>query len=227
MSEAGVTSDATALAAARFVMRLLVIQKNGYTNGEIRIRPELHLHPLSHPRRLHQNLHQVHLAPRPWPPQGKSSIFAKDTQNQIIQIQQNFSKQPTAVVQQDQESQGLEILNSGLDIFPHTTSTTIPPPVMQSGPEDSPQVTEHSNSNSSTLPSSHIGNTSYQLPSRITRGIPRQQYDPNPKAKVKYHIANNVSLHRLSSSYPSFVCQLSTVFIPSTVEEALKDPKWT
>ncbi|CAL2233068.1 unnamed protein product [Prunus armeniaca] len=32
-------------------------------------RPEPHLHLLSHPRRLHQNLHKVHLAPRPWPPQ--------------------------------------------------------------------------------------------------------------------------------------------------------------
>lgn len=102
MSEAGVSSDATALVAARFkqsrlptqnsgstrnrppmkctkcgldnhqlraVMRSLVIQKDGFTKGERGIRAEPHSHQLSHPKRLDRNLHQVHLAPRPWPPQ--------------------------------------------------------------------------------------------------------------------------------------------------------------
>ncbi|CAB4284311.1 unnamed protein product [Prunus armeniaca] len=93
MSEAGVNSDATAFAAARSKqfqpnnhsadltrnrppikctkcgLDNHTIKKDGFTNGEIRIRPKLHLHLLSHPKRLHQNLYKVHLAPRPWPPQ--------------------------------------------------------------------------------------------------------------------------------------------------------------
>ncbi|CAL2255837.1 unnamed protein product [Prunus armeniaca] len=99
--------------------------------------------------------------------QGESSIFAEDTQ--IIQIQQNVleqsvSEQPATVVQQDQEL--LETPDNGSYNFP---------PIA---------VTEHLNSNLSTLPeSSHTGNTGYQLPIRTTRGIPRQQYDPDPKTK--------------------------------------------
>ncbi|KAM0986195.1 hypothetical protein ACFX14_013409 [Malus domestica] len=134
-----------------------------------------------------------------------------------------MSEQPATVVQQDQEL--LETPDDGSDNFP---PTTVPSPIIQSGPENSPQVTEHLNSNLSTLPeSSHTGNTGYQLPHHTTRGIPRQQYDPDPKIKVKYPIANHVSLHRLSMSCASFVYQLSTVSIPSNVHEALKDPKWT
>lgn len=174
--------------------------------------------------------------------QGDTSIFAEDTQNQIIQIPQNVSDQPmpeqpqttpedvviaespATEVQQKQEPQELENLDSVSNAFP----PTVPPPLIQSSPEDPPQVTEHSNSHSSPLPeSSHTGNTGYQLPPRTTKGISRQQYDPDPKAKVKYPIANHVSLHRLSPLCASFVCQLSTLSIPSNVQEALKDPRWT
>ncbi|KAI5317378.1 hypothetical protein L3X38_037085 [Prunus dulcis] len=160
------------------------------------------------------------------PLQGESSIFAEDTQSIQIQqtvLEQSVSEQPATVVQQDQEL--LETPDDGSYNFP---PTTVPSPIIQSGPEDSPQVTEHLNSNLSILhESSHTGNTGYQLPIHTTRGIPRQQYDPDPKTKVKYPIANHVSLHSLSLSCASFVCQLSTVSIPSNVQEALKDPKWT
>jgi len=36
-----------------------------------------------------------------------------------------------------------------------------------------------------------------------------------------------VSSHRLSQSYASFVSQLSSIFIPSNIQEALADPRWT
>lgn len=126
-------------------------------------------------------------------------------------------------MQQDQEL--LETSDNGSDNFP---PTTVPSPIIQSGPKDSLQVTEQLNSNLSTLSeSSHTRNTGYQLPPHTTRGIARQQYDLDPKTKVKYPIANHVSLHKLSLSCASFVCQLSIVSIPSNVHEALKDPKWT
>jgi hypothetical protein len=145
-----------------------------------------------------------------------------------VGTEQSNSEQPVIVVQQDQESQRTPDAGTSLDNFPSTTLTTVPSPYIQLGPDDFPQVIKHSNSNSITLPeSSNTGNTSYQLPPRTTRGIPRQQNDPDPKTNVKYPIDNHVSLYRLSPSCASFVCQLSTVSIPSNVQEALKDPKWT
>jgi len=36
-----------------------------------------------------------------------------------------------------------------------------------------------------------------------------------------------VSSHRLSQSYSSFVFQLSSISIPSNIQEALADPRWT
>ena len=75
------------------------------------------------------------------------------------------AKSPTIGVQQEQEPQELETPDSVSDTFPSTVPPTIPPPLIQSGSDDSPQVTEHSNSHSSPLlESSHIGNTGYRYP---------------------------------------------------------------
>ncbi|KAI5315178.1 hypothetical protein L3X38_044354 [Prunus dulcis] len=74
------------------------------------------------------------------PLQGESSIFAEDTQSIQIQqtiLEQSVSEQPATVVQQDQEL--LETPDDGSDNFP---PTTVPSPIIQSGPEDSPQVRE-------------------------------------------------------------------------------------
>ncbi|BBH01926.1 ABC-2 type transporter family protein, partial [Prunus dulcis] len=71
------------------------------------------------------------------PLQGESSIFAEDTQSIQIQqtvLEQSVFEQPATVVQQDQEL--LETPDDGSDNFP---PTTVPSPIIQSGPEDSPQ----------------------------------------------------------------------------------------
>ncbi|KAJ8636675.1 hypothetical protein MRB53_010942 [Persea americana] len=92
------------------------------------------------------------------PLQGESSIFAEDTQNQIIQIPHSVSdqplseqqpkttpedvvtaKSPTTKVQQEQEPQELETPYSFSNTFPLTVPPTIPPPLIQSGPDDPPQ----------------------------------------------------------------------------------------
>ena len=46
-------------------------------------------------------------------------------------------------------------------------------------------------------------------------------------AKVKYLIANYVATHRLSKPYVAFVNQLSVVSLPSKVQDAIKEEKWT
>ncbi|KAM0955710.1 hypothetical protein ACFX2A_024564 [Malus domestica] len=104
-------------------------------------------------------------------------------------------------------------------------SSTIPHD--QSAPEHNQQVTDQSNSIEIVPELSQIESTNYQLPPRKSRGIPKQLYDPDPRAKVKYPIANHVSLHKLSTSCDAFVNQLSTVSIPYSVEDAMKDPRWT
>ena len=67
----------------------------------------------------------------------------------------------------------------------------------------------------------------HALPPRSTRGIPPIKYEPDPKAKVKYPISNYISSHKLSASYASYVCKLSSISIPSTLQEALADSHWT
>jgi len=67
----------------------------------------------------------------------------------------------------------------------------------------------------------------YNLPPRSNRGQPPVKYEPDLQAKVKYPISKYVSSYRLSQSYASFVSQLSSISIPSNIQEALADPRWT
>ncbi|CAJ2659174.1 unnamed protein product [Trifolium pratense] len=76
-------------------------------------------------------------------------------------------------------------------------------------------------------PNTESTNIQYNLPPRSNRGKPPVRYEPDLQSKVKYPISNYVSSHKLSRSYASFVSQLSSISIPSNVQEALADPKWT
>jgi len=67
----------------------------------------------------------------------------------------------------------------------------------------------------------------YRLPPQSNRGQPKICYEPDLKSNTKYPIGNYVSSHKLSRSYGFFVSQLSVVFIPSDLQEALADPRWT
>ncbi|CAL2258010.1 unnamed protein product [Prunus armeniaca] len=75
-------------------------------------------------------------------------------------------------------------------------------------------------------PSNEIHLQRYQLPVRKNRGIPKIQYEADPKAKVKYPISNHVSTHRLSAPHTMLIKQLDSLSTPSSVEEALMDPNW-
>ena len=68
--------------------------------------------------------------------------------------------------------------------------------------------------------------STYQLPPRTTRGKPKVQYSPDIHAKSKYPISHYVSTHRLSKSYELYLCQLSSVCVPTKLQDALSDPKW-
>jgi len=67
----------------------------------------------------------------------------------------------------------------------------------------------------------------YNLPPCSNRCQPPAKYEPDLQAKVKYPISKYVSSHRLSQSYASFVSQLSSIPIPSNIQKALADPRWT
>ncbi|KAM2623510.1 hypothetical protein TB2_028009 [Malus domestica] len=78
-----------------------------------------------------------------------------------------------------------------------------------------------------------------RLLDRVNRGIPKLTYEldpkcktrypinkPNPESNVLYPLTNYVLTSHLSESNKSFMYQLSTVFIPNSVQEALADPCW-
>jgi hypothetical protein len=106
--------------------------------------------------------------------------------------------------------------------------STLPPSApVNSSPESLPIPTlqvQPNNSSEICLPSDIAH---HALPPRSTRGIPPVKYEPDPKAKVKYPISNYISSHKLSASYASYVCRLSSISIPSTLQEALADSHWT
>ena len=67
--------------------------------------------------------------------------------------------------------------------------------------------------------------STYVFPSRQNRGKPPDRYSPD--GKVLYAIANYVSTHRLSSKYRAMVNTMDGIKIPTRVEEALLDSRWT
>ncbi|CAL8993466.1 unnamed protein product, partial [Prunus brigantina] len=68
--------------------------------------------------------------------------------------------------------------------------------------------------------------STYPLHPRTTRGKPKVQYSPDIHAKSKYPINHYVSTHRLSKSYASYLCQLSSVCVPTKLQDALSNAKW-
>lgn len=68
----------------------------------------------------------------------------------------------------------------------------------------------------------------YQIPARANSGtIPPARYEPDIKAKTKYPITNRVSYHCLSKSRAPYTLQLSSISIPSRLEEDLRDTRRT
>ena len=67
----------------------------------------------------------------------------------------------------------------------------------------------------------------YNLPPCSNHDQPPAKYEPYLQAKVKYLISKYVSSHRLSQSYASFVSQLSSISVPSNIQEVLADSRWT
>ena len=70
----------------------------------------------------------------------------------------------------------------------------------------------------------HVG---YELPYRHNRGKPPDRYSPNIEdRRLKYPIANYVSTKTLPEPLKTFVATLSSCQVPTSVEEAMKDPRW-
>ncbi|KAI5348930.1 hypothetical protein L3X38_001817 [Prunus dulcis] len=96
---------------------------------------------------------------------------------------------------------------------------TIPPSAL-------PMSQSTCDSESSEVISNDLSVSTYQLPSRTTCGNPKIQYSPNIYAKSKYLISHYVSTHCLSKSYASYLCQLSSICVPTKLQDALSNPKW-
>ncbi|KAL0461885.1 UNVERIFIED_CONTAM: hypothetical protein Slati_0076100 [Sesamum latifolium] len=118
----------------------------------------------------------------------------------------------------DENSQNDE---DGMETTPETTRLAASPPNNVSGDQLISQVDSISESQVNSQPT-----RIRELPNRVTRGIPRVNYEPLLNSKTKYPINNFVSYHRLSKENEALVNQLSTVSIPSSVQDAVRDPKW-
>ena len=68
----------------------------------------------------------------------------------------------------------------------------------------------------------------YVLPNRHNRGKPQIRYSPDIEGRrSRYPIANYVSTKELNEPLKKFVHKIYMCHIPTRVEEALGDPKWT
>ncbi|KAM2286498.1 hypothetical protein ACFX1S_038958 [Malus domestica] len=175
-----------------------------------------------------------------YPLQEENNMFEEDTQDisnikivaEISETEINVDKLADDCNQTIHGETESSTPTSDTEVHPATLSLDglgLPSSTMphdQSTPEHNQQVPNQSNSIEIVPESSQIESINYQLLPRV-RGIPKQLYDPDPRAKVKCPISNHVSIHRLSTSCEAFVNQLSTVSIPCNVEDAMKDPRWT
>ncbi|RVW42603.1 Retrovirus-related Pol polyprotein from transposon TNT 1-94 [Vitis vinifera] len=104
----------------------------------------------------------------------------------------------------------------------HEAHVTSPSAVPENPtPENDPEVSSF-NTNILTPP---IG---YVLPNRHNRGKPPIRYSPDiEERRSRYPIANYVSTKKLNEPLKTFVHNISGCHVPTRVEEALGDPKWT
>ena len=66
------------------------------------------------------------------------------------------------------------------------------------------------------------------LPNRHNRGKPPSRYSPDiEERRSRYPIANYVPTKKLNEPLKTFVHNISGCHVPTRVEEALGDPKWT
>ncbi|RVW89802.1 Retrovirus-related Pol polyprotein from transposon TNT 1-94 [Vitis vinifera] len=104
----------------------------------------------------------------------------------------------------------------------HAAHVTSPSAVPENPtPENDPEVSSF-NTNILAPP---IG---YVLPNRHNRGKPPSRYSPDIEGRrSRYPIANYVSTKKLNEPLKTFVHNIFGCHIPTRVEEALGDPKWT
>ncbi|RVW35312.1 putative mitochondrial protein [Vitis vinifera] len=99
-------------------------------------------------------------------------------------------------------------------------STILHDPTSENIPEEIPDI-------SFPFVTKHLTDDGYQLPPRHNHGKPPEYYSPYIKThKSKYPIANYVSTEKLSKPLKSFSNELSVHHIPTSIDEALQDPKW-
>ena len=68
----------------------------------------------------------------------------------------------------------------------------------------------------------------YVLPHRHNRGKPPSRYSLDiEERRSRYPIANYVSTKELTEPLKTFMHEISTHHVPTRVEEAMEDPKWT
>ncbi|GKA15748.1 putative RNA-directed DNA polymerase [Tanacetum coccineum] len=104
------------------------------------------------------------------------------------------------------------------DPEPESSPIPIPTPIPPQGIS--------SNDILSMSPETNNEQVTPRYPVRQNRGVPKRQYQPELTSKSKYPINHYVSTEKLANTQKNMVEELSTVAIPNSVQEALKDPRW-
>ncbi|XP_058180009.1 uncharacterized protein LOC131298542 [Rhododendron vialii] len=125
---------------------------------------------------------------------------------------------------------GVSSLDTDVDIGVNSldTSSVEDSPVIETASLFEPLSLQHDTHNQSLVedvPES-VPNSPRRNPPRSNKGILKPVNEPELTSKAKYPMSQYVSTHPLSESNKSFVNQLSAVFIPNSVQEALADPRW-
>lgn len=160
------------------------------------------------------------------------------TERQITALQPTAEQQATAQQPSSEQVVDAHLFPAKPKIAEDTTPSTplqLKPVVVEE--------TVHANSSISNsynqLSSTPDGQPLCCLPRKINQGILKLTYEvdhkcktkysmsrPTHNSKVRYLLNNYVSTSHLFESNKSFVNQLSIVYIPNSVQEALVDPSW-
>jgi hypothetical protein len=161
---------------------------------------------------------------------GLSEAHVEPIQSACASHQEANHEGAVPEVAEDTVLEAVEIPEAAEDVVPetavshHQDNSSVSPPSMvpdHPTPENDPEI-RYLNTN---IIESSAG---YKLPHRHNHGKPPRRYSPDiEERRSRYPIANYVSTQGLPDSLKTFMHDISTNHVPTGVEEAMKNPKWT
>lgn len=162
--------------------------------------------------------------------ENSAEVFNHEDLEAFVPVNSNFLSNMSDSEVQDTISAESETLNSQEnsqeDCPENSLHDSIIPATTQSPSQSSSEIPLEVHTSSHSHVDNDTNQSQYHLPPLLNRGVPPTRYEPDLKAKIKYPISNYVSSEKLSKSYAFYASQLSSISIPSKLQDALEDAKW-